>query len=307
MSNVNLIFPGQGSQFIGMGKDLFEHHSDSQSLFKQANDILGYSISDICFNGPEDTLNQTQHTQVAIFILSACIYQFFKGSEFNIDAIAGHSLGEITAYYAAGVLDFESALKIVIKRGELMAEAAQSSSGGMAAIIGLDIDNVAKIVDSFDGVKIANYNSPVQYVISGSTDAVKDACTEFENSGARRVVILPVSGAFHSVQMAPSVPKFRDYLENFTFNNAQFPIILNRSVEAVTDSALLKENLPLQIESPVRWIETINLLSKNSTNFVEVGPGKVLSGLVKKINREFNVKPTSDFETITTLFNKVGV
>lgn len=307
MSNVNLVFPGQGSQFIGMGKDLYENHTQSQTLFNQANEILGYSISDICFQGPEDVLNQTQHTQVAIFILSACIYQFFKGSDFNINSVAGHSLGEITAYYAAEVLDFESALKIVIKRGELMAEAAKKSSGSMAAIIGLDIDTVSTIINSIDDVKIANFNSPVQYVISGATEAVQKACTELEISGARRVVILPVSGAFHSGQMAPSVPKFRDYLQNFSFNNAIYPVILNRSVEPITDALLLQENLPLQIESPVRWIETINFLSENSTNFIEVGPGKVLSGLIKKINREYVVKPTSDFETISELFNKVGV
>ena len=307
MSVVNFVFPGQGSQFIGMGKDLYQENEFAKSLFNQANDILGYSISDICFEGPEETLNQTQYTQVAIFIVSACIYEILKSNNFSISSFSGHSLGEITSYYAAGVLDFESALKIVIKRGELMGEAARQSSGSMAAIIGMDQDSVEKIINEIDGVKIANFNSPVQYVISGESTAVDHACKDLESSGAKRVVPLPVSGAFHSNLMAPAVPKFQEYLSNFTFNPANHPIILNRSVEPVTDSEALKENLPLQIQSPVRWIETIQYLSQKSESFVEVGPGKVLSGLIKKINRELSVKPTSSYESIAQLLNKVEV
>tara|TARA_A100001015_G_C14965461_1_gene702749 strand:- start:403 stop:1326 length:924 start_codon:yes stop_codon:yes gene_type:complete len=305
MTLVNLVFPGQGSQFIGMGKDLYENNADSKLLFDQANEVLGYSISDICFEGPEDALNKTQHTQVAIFIVSACIYQLFAKANLNIAAVAGHSLGEITSYYATGVLDFESALKIVIKRGELMGEAAQQSSGSMAAIIGLDLATIESTINAIEGVKIANYNSPVQYVISGISDAVSTACQSLSDAGAKRVVPLPVSGAFHSELMAPSVPKFQDYLTNFTFNSASHPIILNRSVEPVTDASSLQENLPIQIQSPVRWIESIHYLSNQTSSFIEVGPGKVLSGLIKKINREFSVTPTSDYQSISELVSKV--
>ena len=307
MTTTHLVFPGQGSQFIGMGHDLYDNSNEAKALFDQANSVLGYSISDICFNGPEETLNQTQHTQVAIFIVSACIFELLKNSGITIASIAGHSLGEITSYYAAGSLDFESALKIVIKRGELMAEAAGQTSGSMAAIIGMDQASVSSVIDSIEGVKVANYNSPVQYVISGTSESVTQACESLSEAGAKRVVPLPVSGAFHSELMASAVPKFQEYLTNFTFSDAAYPIILNRSVEPTTSAAELQQNLPLQIQSPVRWIETIEYLSNQSTSFIEVGPGKVLSGLIKKINREFSVTPTSSYESISQFLNKVEV
>ena len=296
MSHVNIVFSGQGSQFVGMGADFYEKDEVSQSLFNRANDLLGYSLSDICFRGPEDTLNLTQHTQVAIFVLSACIFERFKS--INATAYAGHSLGEISAYYAAGVLDFESALQVVIKRGELMGEAAKQTTGKMSAIIGLSQTDVTSVLSSIDGVDIANYNSPVQFVISGTADAVDRANQALGDAGAKRVVELPVSGAFHSPLMESAVEPFQSYLSEFTFNDTSTPIILNRLAQPETNGQKLQDNLSHQIQSSVRWIETVELLSKDCQRFIEIGPGKVLSGLIKKMNRELIVQPTSSLESV---------
>jgi [acyl-carrier-protein] S-malonyltransferase len=300
MNLKNMVFSGQGSQFIGMGQDLYNAHPIAKELFDMADQHMGISLSDICFNGPEDTLNQTQYTQVAIFITSACIFNIIK-EQCNINAMAGHSLGEITAYYAAGVLDAESALNIVIKRGELMGQAAQQTDGSMAAIIGMDADTISSTLNTIEGVSIANYNSPVQCVISGTKQAVSTACQALQENGAKRVVPLPVSGAFHSPLMASAVEPFKEYLTQFTFNNATNPIILNRTAQPETNGTALQQNLAEQIESPVRWIEIIELLAKQNPNFIEIGPGKVLSGLIKKINRELSVQPTSTLETIQNM------
>ncbi len=298
MSKVNIVFSGQGSQFVGMGHDFYTASDIARTLFNKANDILGYSISDICFNGPIEQLNLTQHTQVAIFIHSACIFERFSKNHLDVAAFAGHSLGEITAYYAAGVLDFESALKIVIKRGELMADAARQTSGKMAAIIGLSESDVRAVCDAIDGVSIANFNSPVQFVISGNSDSVSKATKSLSDHGAKRIIDLPVSGAFHSPLMASAVQPFQSYLNNFTFNDASNPIILNRFAKPETSGSALQENLSYQIESSVRFIETVELLASTTTHFIEVGPGKVLSGLIKKINRDYSVSPTSTLDSV---------
>ena len=230
------------------------------------------------------------------FIVSACIFEQLKSQGITFDHVAGHSLGEISAYYAAGVLDFESALKIVIKRGQLMGEAAQQTSGKMAAIIGMAQADVQQILADIDGVDIANYNSPVQFVISGDAGAVDTANQKLSEAGAKRVVELPVSGAFHSPLMASAVAPFKDYLTQFTFNNAAIPIVLNRTAQLESNGEALQENLSLQIQSPVRWIEITDFLAKQQPSFIEVGPGKVLSGLIKKINRDYTVQPTSTVE-----------
>ena len=301
MKETHLIFPGQGSQFVGMGHDFFNQFETAKQRFNQANELLGYSISDICFTGPEETLNQTQYTQVAIFITSACIYDQIATLDLNISSYAGHSLGEITAYYAAGVIDFETALTIVIKRGELMGAAAKQTNGSMAAIIGMDETSISNTIAPIEHVEIANYNSPVQFVISGESSAVKSACTALSENGAKRVIPLPVSGAFHSPLMKSAVEPFKEFLNTKTFNDAGKPIILNRIASKETNPSNLQENLSLQIESSVQWIQSINTMAKECTQFIEVGPGKVLSGLVKKINRDYNVQPTSSIESLSQI------
>ena len=298
MKSFNLVFPGQGSQFIGMGKDFFDQFDQSKSNFDIANELLGYSISDICFNGPEDTLNQTQYTQVAIFVTSACVIDALSNFNIPVSAYAGHSLGEITAYYAAGVLDFETALKIVVKRGELMGHAAKHSDGTMAAIIGFDQEKIDSILSTIEGVEIANYNSPVQFVISGTTNSVQKACDALKEAGAKRVVPLPVSGAFHSPLMNSAVAPFTEFLNTCSFSDATTPIILNRLATAQTSAELLKQNLSYQIESSVKWISSIETMAQMTSSFIEVGPGRVLSGLIKKINRELNVQATSTVEAL---------
>lgn len=301
MTNVNLVFSGQGSQFVGMGHDFYESNQHSSDLFNRANDVLGYDLASICFQGPESTLNQTQHTQVAIFVVSACIFNAIKSS-LSIAGIAGHSLGEITAYYASGVLDFESALQIVIKRGELMAQAADQTRGKMAAVIGLSESEVSAQLAGIHQVRIANYNSPVQFVISGEASGIDTAIQNCTAAGAKRVVELPVSGAFHSPLMASAVPPFQDMLNTISFHNATIPIVLNRFAQPESNGDALKTNLSEQIQSPVRWIETIDYLSQSSSSFVEVGPGKVLSGLIKKINRDYSVQFTSTLAHVDETF-----
>ena len=297
----NIVFTGQGAQCVGMGADFYKTNPACRALFDKANTVLGYSISDICFNGPEAILNRTQHTQVAIFVVSACIYECIRSSV-GITGLAGHSLGEITAYYAAGVLDFDSALQIVIKRGELMGRAASKNAGKMAAVIGLSEATIMDVISQFSNVSIANYNSPVQYVISGSSESIDAAVTELSNAGANRVIELPVSGAFHSPLMHSAVGPFHEFLQSFEFKNAAIPIVLNRLAKPESNADKLKENLSEQIQSSVRWIETVEFLFKQSPLFIEVGPGKVLSGLIKKINRQATVQFTSTVEQVDANF-----
>lgn len=307
MKKVNLVFPGQGSQFVGMGKDFYDQFEQAKHRFHDADDVLGYKLSDICFNGPEDTLNQTQYTQVAIFLTSACILDSLSSLDINVQAYAGHSLGEITAYYAAGVIDFESALKIVIKRGELMGQAASKTSGSMAAIIGMDESTLSGIISEIPNVDIANYNSPVQFVISGESASVNTACDALTANGAKRVIPLPVSGAFHSPLMQSAVQPFNDYLNNFTFRDASSPIVLNRTAAAESNAGALKENLSYQIESSVQWIKCTQIMANSTDHFIEVGPGKVLSGLIKKIDREYSIQPTSTVDSLDQIRERAEV
>jgi [acyl-carrier-protein] S-malonyltransferase len=299
MTKTHLIFSGQGSQFVGMGRDFHDAIPEVRDMYRKADDLLGYSISDISFSDPDARLHLTQYTQPAIFLASVAMYHQLP-SEIAVASVAGHSLGEITAYYAAGVLDFESALRIVAKRGELMGQQAHATDGAMAAVIGLDQDTVSRIVDTIYHCVIANYNTPNQFVISGQLNAIYKAIDQLNKAGAR-VVNLPVSGAFHSHLMNDAVPIFKDYIDQFTFNPPQYPIYLNREAAPVTDPVTLKANLSVHIVSPVRWIETIRAMMAESNVFVEVGPGKVLTGLVKKIDRSAQVYSTSTYEGVTTM------
>mgnify|MGYP001186645889 CR=1 FL=1 len=279
------IFPGQGSQFSGMGKELY-NLEEAKKLFDIANNILNFNITNIMFNGTTEELKQTNVTQPSIFIHSVILAKVNK--EFKPKMLAGHSLGEISALTAANVLSFEDGLKLVKIRSEEMQKACERQNSTMAAILQMDTAVVQKTCEEIAGVVVpANYNCPGQIVISGEQKSVENACEKLKSLGARRAVILPVGGAFHSPLMNPAKEKLKEFIERMKFNNPSCPIYQNVSGKAVTDSELLKSNLVKQLVSPVKWEQSIkNMINDGASEFIEVGPGKVLQGLVKKINSE---------------------
>ena len=286
------IFPGQGSQSVGMAKEHFDSDSDVKELFLKANDQLGYSITDIMFDGPADKLMQTKHTQPAIFLHSIALFRQMGDTP---DAVAGHSLGEFSALVAARVIDFEAALDLVDLRGNLMQEAGDVHPGGMAAIIGMDDDTVDSICrkateEIQKPVVAANYNCPGQLVISGDVDAVKKAVEIAKEEGCRLAKILPVSGAFHSPLMKPALEGLQKQLEEISFRDPEFPLYSNATAEPAKDASEVKANLIAQLTSPVKWTQTLQNMEKNGiSDFVEIGPGKVLQGLVKRTISNANI------------------
>ena len=268
-----------------MGKDLYDSRAEARDLFEKANDILGFNITEIMFNGTDEELKQTKVTQPAIFlhstILSACI------ADFKPDMVAGHSLGEFSALVANGALSFEEALTLVSKRANAMQKACEMNPSTMAAILGLDDAVVEDICAKIDGVVVAaNYNCPGQLVISGSNEAVKLACDALTEGGARRALLLPVGGAFHSPLMEPARIELEAAIKHADFNNPICPVYQNVTAEPVSDPEEIQKNLMAQLTAPVRWTQTMqNMLRDGATSFTEVGPGKVLQGLVKKVDR----------------------
>ncbi len=281
------IFPGQGAQFSGMGLDLYENSPLAQDLFEQANDILGFSITDTMFEGTAEDLKETKVTQPAIFLHSVILAKTL-GSAFKPDMVAGHSLGEFSALVANGVLNFEDGLKLVSQRALAMQKACELQPSTMAAVLGLEDDIVEKVCATTEGVVVAaNYNCPGQLVISGEIDAINKACETLKEEGARRALVLPVGGAFHSPLMEPAREELAAAIENTTFNTPNCHIYQNVTASAVSDENEIKTNLISQLTAPVRWTQSVQqMISDGATLFTEVGPGKVLQGLVKKINRE---------------------
>lgn len=282
------IFPGQGSQFPGMGKDLFEQSEKARELFAKANDVLGFSITEVMFNGTDEDLKQTKITQPAIFTHSV-IKAITLGDSFQPDMVAGHSLGEFSALVAAGALSFEDGLKLVLQRALAMQKACEHTPSTMAAVLALDDEKVEQICSEItEGVVVpANYNCPGQLVISGSVDAVKEACAKLTEAGAKRALILPVGGAFHSPLMEPAREELEAAISKATFNTPRCPVYQNVTALPETDPEKIRQNLVSQLTAPVRWTQTIqNMVADGATSFYEVGPGKVLQGLVKKIARE---------------------
>ncbi|MDC6361440.1 MULTISPECIES: ACP S-malonyltransferase [Flavobacteriaceae] len=279
------IFPGQGAQFVGMGLDLYENHSEAQELFENANDILGFSITDIMFEGTAEDLKQTKVTQPAIFLHSVVLSKVL-GAGFKPDMVAGHSLGEFSALVANGTLNFEDGLKLVSQRALAMQKACELQPSTMAAVLGLDDAVVEKICAEVEGVVVpANYNCPGQLVISGEVDAVNIACEKLKEAGARRALLLPVGGAFHSPLMEPAREELAAAIEGTKFNTPACPIYQNVTTTAVSNADEIKKNLILQLTAPVKWTQSVQqMVQDGAKNFVEVGPGKVLQGLVKKIN-----------------------
>ncbi|MGM0932711.1 MAG: ACP S-malonyltransferase [Bacteroidota bacterium] len=284
------IFPGQGAQFPGMGLDLFEKSVEAQDMFKAANAILGYSITDIMFEGSAEDLKQTKVTQPAIFIHSVILSKLL-GDKFQPDMVAGHSLGEFSALVANKVLSFEEGLQLVYKRAMAMQEACELQPSTMAAVLGLEDEMVEAVCAETEGTVVAaNYNCPGQLVISGDVKAVELACENLKERGARRAMILPVGGAFHSPLMEPARKELAAAIENMTFRKPICPVYQNVSTFAVTNPEEIKKNLVFQLTSPVKWTQSVqNMIKDGATEFIEVGPGKVLQGLVKKIDRSMNV------------------
>ncbi len=280
------IFPGQGSQFVGMGADLYEASAEAKQLFEKANELLGFSITDIMFNGTAEELKETKVTQPAIFLHSVVLAKVL-GDKFQPEMVAGHSLGEFSALVANGTLSFEDALLLVSKRALAMQKACELQSSTMAAVLGLEDKVVEETLEEIDGVVVsANYNCPGQLVISGEIEAIDKACELLLEKGARRALKLPVSGAFHSPLMQPAREELAAAINNTNFNTPICPIYQNVVAKAVSDPVEIKENLISQLTAPVRWTQSVQqMINDGATEFIEVGPGKVLQGLLRKIDR----------------------
>jgi [acyl-carrier-protein] S-malonyltransferase len=284
------LFPGQGSQFPGMGRDLFDRFEMAKEMFQATDEILRFDLSAVLFDGTEEDLKQTRVTQPAIYLHSV-ITAKVMGTDFQPDVVAGHSLGEFSALAAIGAIDFESGLKLVSRRAEAMQKACNISKGTMAAVLGLEDNKVEEICQKTSGVVVAaNYNCPGQLVISGSLDGITSACKDLKAAGARRALVLPVGGAFHSPLMEPARTELANAIDSTNFSAPLCPIYQNTTATAVSDPEEIQKNLIAQLTAPVRWTQSVNaMIEAGITNYIEVGPGKVLQGLVRKISAEVSV------------------
>ncbi len=288
------VFPGQGAQFVGMGKDLFDQSSKAKEMFHKANKILGFKITDMMFDGTDEDLRQTKVTQPAIFLHSVILASVLE--DFDPNMVAGHSLGEFSALVANKVLTFEDGLKLVAKRANAMQKACEMQPGTMAAVIGMEDDQVERICASVSDTVVvpANYNSPGQIVISGSIEGVEKASEKLKEAGAKRVLPLKVGGAFHSPLMEPARVELAEAINETKFNPGICPIYQNVTGQSVTDPEIIKKNLVAQLTSPVRWTQTmLNMIANGLNNVVEVGPGTVLQGLFKKVDRNLEMSSAS--------------
>lgn len=293
MKNTAFVFPGQGSQAVGMGQDIVDAYPVAQRLFRTANDILEFSLSDLCFFGPAETLNDTINTQPALYVSSVALYHVLKEEipDAHPAFLAGHSLGEFTALHVAGVLSFEDGLRLVRERGRLMKQAGEEHPGAMAAVLGLNPDTVAQVCGlaqqkTGKRIVLANDNCPGQAVISGEEEAIESAMELAKHYGAKRVIYLPVSVAAHSPLMESASAEFRQILENTRLNPPEIPIYGNVNAEKLIDETAIREELNLQLTTPVRWTESVErMVADGATNFVEIGAGEVLTRLVRRIDR----------------------
>ncbi len=305
--NLVFMFSGQGSQYVGMGKELYENYEAAKKVLDEANQILDFDLKEMIFNGPEEELNNTKNTQPAIYTVSAMVKAVLNENGLQASAAAGHSLGEYSALYAAGVLSFEDGLKLVRRRGELMDQADPDGKGTMAAVIGLADEEVEAVLEEIEGiVTVANYNSPGQVVISGEVEAVGAAEKVLAEKGAKRVIPLSVSGAFHSPLMEPAKEELKNTIEAVDFKDAQIPLIANVTADYVKDSSEIKAALIKQLNNSVRWVETIELFKKDGyEDYIEVGPGRVLKGLMRRIDRSLNAYNVEDEKSLNKTLKKL--
>lgn len=299
-----VVFPGQGSQSVGMLADVINEYAVAKEAIEQADSILGFSLGDLILNGPAEALNSTNNTQPALVAVEVALWRAL-GGDIAADVMAGHSLGEYSALVCAGALSYEAALKLVRRRGELMQIAVPDGIGGMAAILGMNdeqVENICLEVAQGQVVQAANYNSPGQLVIAGNKEAVERAVVACKAAGAKRAMVLPVSGPFHSALMAPAAKEFSQYLNDFEIVAPNIPVLQNASNQFETDPSRIRLNLVGQIASPVRWTKTIQQLADSGIeSLIEVGPGKVLTGLNKRINKGVNSKAVNSVDSIIAL------
>ena len=300
MTKAAFIFPGQGSQYVSMGKDLYDKYTFIKELFAEADEALGYSLSQICFEGPEDVLKQTSNTQPAVLTASVGCWLLLKESGIYPDFVGGHSLGEYSALVASGVLDFRDAVMLVHKRGQFMEEAVSQGKGIMAAVLGMERDILEQICHEVNGiVETVNYNCPGQIVIAGETTAVEQAGILAKQRGAKRFLPLQVSGPFHSSLMYPAAQKLVPLLEDTVMKSPKIPVVANVTADYITEANLVRQALISQVDHPVRWQESMERLNGDGVStFVEVGPGKVLSGLIKKIHRSSTILNVEDQDSL---------
>lgn len=301
MGKTAFIFPGQGAQVCGMGKDFYENTEIGRQIFARASELLGFSVPELCFE-PNDRLDITEYTQAAMVTTSVAMLKVMEDMGIKADVTAGLSLGEYCALVAAGVMSVDDAILTVRRRGILMQEAVPAGVGGMSAVLGMTAEQINAVVDPIENVQVANYNCPGQIVISGKLEAVAEATEKLKEAGARRVLPLNVSGPFHSYLLEEAGAKLGEYLEQVTVNEPVIPYVANVTAEYVTDAAKVKELLTKQVSSSVRWQESVeNMIADGVDRFVEIGPGKTLAGFVKKINRNvtvLNIEKLEDLEKL---------